>query len=55
MNKNAIALRAINCGGKRYRKGAKISLPDNQFADWAAVGLVREAEPKPEPKAAKPK
>lgn len=53
--KNAITLRAVNHGGKRHRKGAKISLPASQFADWEAVGLVREDDPKPEPKADKPK
>ena len=46
----AVASRPINHAGKHYEKGAVFTLPDDQFLEWQAAGMV-EVAPEPETKA----
>lgn len=43
MSIEATAVRAFSLDGTFHEKGAALSLPDNQFADLKAVGLVSAA------------
>lgn len=43
----AVALRRFGHLGRIYDKGKIFSLPENQFEDWLAAGLVQQAPPPP--------
>jgi hypothetical protein len=43
MTIEAIAVRGFALDGVSHAKGAALSLPENQFADLKAVGLVEKA------------
>lgn len=48
----AAASRRFRLAGKLYLKGKRLSLPDNQFRDLKAAGLVEHA-PAPRPRKSK--
>jgi hypothetical protein len=47
---NARVIKFFRLDRKEYRKGDRITLPENQFNDLAGVGLVERGIPAPPPR-----